>query len=94
MIATLQENAAQLGRIVNGFGWSLDEEGVELMYRAPVDLYLDEWVHELLETVEATGARRIVIDSLGDLKVASTDETRFREYVYSSRSGVPVRGSA
>ena len=54
-IATLQENAGQLGRIVNGFGWSLDEEGVELMYRAPVDLYLDEWVHELLETVEATG---------------------------------------
>ena len=82
-IATLQENAGQLGRIVNGFGWSLDEEGVELMYRAPVDLYLDEWVHELLETVEATGARRIVIDGLGDLKVASTDETRFREYVYS-----------
>ena len=24
-----------------------------------------------------------MIDSLGDLKVASTDETRFREYVYS-----------
>ena len=68
MIATLQENAAQLERIVNGFGWSLDEEGVELMYRTPVDLYLDEWVHELLETVEATGARRIVIDSLGDLQ--------------------------
>ena len=65
------------------------------MYRAPVDLYLDEWVHELLETVEATGARRIVIDSLGDLKVASTDETRFREYVYSllqrfSRQGISV----
>ena len=95
VIATLQENAAQLERIVNGFGWSLDEEGVELMYRTPVDLYLDEWVHELLERVDATRARRIVIDSLGDLKVASTDETRFREYVYSllqrcSRQGVSV----
>ena len=95
VIATLQENAAQLERIVNGFGWSLDEEGVELMYRTPVDLYLDEWVHDLLETVEATGARRIVIDSLGDLRVASTDETRFREYVYSllqrcARQGISV----
>ena len=35
------------------------------MYRTPVDLYLDEWVHELLERVEATGARRIGL-SLGD----------------------------
>jgi circadian clock protein KaiC len=95
VIATLQENAAQLERIVNGFGWSLDERGVELMYRAPVDLYLDEWVHELLETVERTGASRILIDSLGDLRATSTDETRFREYIYSllqrcSRRGITV----
>ena len=56
VIATLQENAAQLERIVNGFGWSLDEDGVELMYRTPVDLYLDEWVHELLETSRSDGS--------------------------------------
>jgi circadian clock protein KaiC len=95
LIATLQENSAQLERIVNGFGWSLGEQGVELMYRAPVDIYLDEWVHELLEMAQATGARRIMIDSLGDLRATSTDETRFREYIYSllqrcSRQGVSV----
>lgn len=95
VIATLQENAAQLERIVNAFGWSLDEQGVELMYRAPVDLYLDEWVNQLLETIKATGARRIMIDSLGDLRATATDETRFREYVYSllqrcTRQGVSV----
>lgn len=95
VIATLQENAAQLERIVNAFGWSLDEQGVELMYRAPVDLYLDEWVNQLLETVKATRARRIMIDSLGDLRATATDETRFREYIYSllqrcTRQGVSV----
>jgi circadian clock protein KaiC len=95
VIATLQENPAQLERIVSGFGWSLGERGVDLMYRAPVDLYLDEWVHELLETIESTGARRILIDSLGDLRSTCTDETRFREYIYSllqrcSRRGVSV----
>jgi circadian clock protein KaiC len=83
VIATFQENAAQLERIVNAFGWSLEEEGVELLYRAPVDLYLDEWVHQLLETVQTTGAKRIMIDSLGDLRATATDETRFREYIYS-----------
>src|SRR5581483_11303884 len=52
IIATLQENATQLDRIVRGFDWSLEQEGVELMYRSPVDLYLDEWVYGLIEVIE------------------------------------------
>ena len=36
---------------------------VELMYRSPVDLYLDEWFYELLEVIERTRARRVFIDS-------------------------------
>jgi circadian clock protein KaiC len=46
-------------------------------------MYVDEWVCELLEQVEEHGIRRILIDSLGDLRATSTDEIRFREYVYS-----------
>jgi circadian clock protein KaiC len=83
VIATLQENTTQLDRIVKGFGWSLDNESVELMYRSPVDLYLDEWFYELLEVIERTRARRVFIDSLGDLRRAAVDELRFREYLYS-----------
>lgn len=93
VIATLQENPTQLQRIVEGFGWSLREHGLEVMYRTPVDMYLDEWVYELLEIVERIGARRVMIDSLGDLRAAAGDELRFREYVYSllqrfSRQGI------
>ncbi|HZE04711.1 MAG TPA: ATPase domain-containing protein, partial [Solirubrobacteraceae bacterium] len=83
IIATLQENTTQLERIAQGFGWSLANNSVELMYRAPVDLYLDEWVYQLLEVIERTGARRVFIDSLGDLRRAAVDELRFREYLYS-----------
>jgi len=83
IIATLQENGTQLDRIVTGFDWSLENEGVELMYRSPVDLYLDEWFYELLEVIERTHARRVFIDSLGDLRRAAVDELRFREYLYS-----------
>ena len=83
LIATFQENPTQLDRIVNGFSWSLDDPGVEIMYRAPVDLYLDEWVYDLLDTVHRTGATRVAIDSLGDLRASSGDELRFREYIYS-----------
>ena len=83
LLATLQEHPVQLERIVNGFGWSLTNDAVELMYRSPVDIYVDEWVYQLLDTAERTGARRVLIDSLTDLELASPDAARFREYMYS-----------
>jgi circadian clock protein KaiC len=65
------------------------------MYRSPVGIHVDEWVYDLLESVERTGARRVLIDSLTDLQFASPDQTRFREYMYSlvqrfSRQGVSL----
>lgn len=95
VIATFQENPTQLERILQGFSWSLGNAHVELMYRAPVDLLLDEWVYDLLDTIERTGAKRVAIDSLGDLRAAAGDELRFREYIYSllqrcARAGVSV----
>jgi circadian clock protein KaiC len=83
VIATLQENPTQLQRVAAGFGWSLAEDGIELLYRSPVDLYVDQWVHELLAAIERTGARRVLIETLGDLAFAAGDETRHREYLYS-----------
>ena len=95
VIASLQENPVQLERIVRGFGWTLQEPAIELMYRSPVDVYVDEWVYDLLDTVERVGARRVLIDSLSDLQLASPDPIRFREYMYSltqrlSRQGVSL----
>jgi circadian clock protein KaiC len=83
IFATFQENPKQLERVVQGFSWSFREPNVELMFRPPVDLYLDEWVYDLLDLIERTGAQRVAIDSLGDLRAACGDEIRFREYMYS-----------
>ena len=94
VIATLQENPVQLERILGGFGWWLDEPAVELMYRSPVDLYIDEWVYDLLDTVERVGARRVLIDSLSDLQFAAPDPIRFREYIYSLSQRCLARASA
>jgi circadian clock protein KaiC len=95
VLATLQEHPTLLERIAAGFGWSLDEPTIEVLYRSPVDIYTDQWVYELLETVERTGARRVLIDSLTDLQLASPEATRFREFIYSlvqrfSRQGVSL----
>lgn len=83
VIATLQENRIQLARIVESFGWSLDQPGVHLMARSPVDVYIDEWVYELLDLIEKTGAKRVLIDSLADLYFTIGDPVRFREWMYS-----------
>jgi circadian clock protein KaiC len=96
IIATLQENPVQLERVVQSFGWSLEGEGaVEVMYRSPVDIYIDEWFHELLEKIERRRVSRVLIDSLDDLGFTTQDEVRFREYMYSlvqrcARNGVSL----
>ena len=46
-------------------------------------MYIDQWVYELLDLIDKTGARRIVIDSLVDLMVTAGDVVRFREWMYS-----------
>jgi circadian clock protein KaiC len=83
VIATLQENRTQLERIVKGYGWSLDNDGVHLLARSPVDMYIDQWVYDLLDLIEKTGAKRVLIDSLVDLYFTTGDEIRFREWMYS-----------
>jgi circadian clock protein KaiC len=93
VIATLQENPSQLQKVARGFGWSLEDDLVSVMYRSPNDVYIDEWVYELLELIERTGARRVLIDSLSDLQYATPDPVRFREFIYSltqrlSRAGI------
>jgi circadian clock protein KaiC len=95
LIATLQENPTQLERVVQSFGWSLADDDVEVMYRSPVDIYIDQWFHELLERIERGSVRRVLIDSLDDLGFATSDEVRFREYMYSlvqrcARNGVSL----
>jgi circadian clock protein KaiC len=95
VIATLQENPTQLTRMLGGLGWPLTHPAVEVMYRSPVDIHIDEWVHDLLHAVEGAQARRVVIDSLMDLQMAAVDDTRFREFMYSlaqrfSREGISL----
>jgi len=94
ILVTLQENRTQLDRIINRFGWAVDG-GVTIMDRSPVDLLIDELVYELLDCIDAVGARRVVIDSIGDLALTTPDSIRFREFVHSlvqrcARNGVSL----
>lgn len=95
VIASLQENPTQLRRMITGFGWPASDPAIEIIYRSPVDIYIDEWVYDLLNAIERTGARRVLVDSLLDLQMAAPDDTRFREFTYSlsqrlSRQGISL----
>ncbi|HEY1456853.1 MAG TPA: ATPase domain-containing protein [Candidatus Dormibacteraeota bacterium] len=95
LLATFQENETQLGRIVQGFGWSLDEPKVHVMSRGLVDVNIDEWIYDLMDIVKETGASRVVIDSLPDLRHAAGDPMRFREWMFSlvqrfTRAGISL----
>ena len=95
IMATFQENQSQLERIVKSFGWSIDDPKVQILARSVVDMNIDEWVYELLDLVEQTSAKRIVIDSLPDVMAAAADPVRFREWMFSlaqrcTRSGISL----
>ena len=83
ILASFQENETQLERVAQSFGWKLDGSGVHVLSRSVVDVYIDEWVYQLLELIEKTGARRVVIDSLPDVMTAAADPIRFREWMFS-----------
>jgi len=83
ILATFQENRTQLDRIVKGFGWSIEAPKMHVLSRSLVDVYIDEWVYELLDLIQSSGASRVVIDSLPDVMTAAGDPTRFREWMFS-----------
>jgi circadian clock protein KaiC len=92
---TLQESRTQLARVIGRFGWAFDHPNVTIMDRSPVDVYVDELVYELLDRIREVGARRVVIDSLNDLVVATPDPLRLREFIHSlvrrcARLGISV----
>jgi circadian clock protein KaiC len=82
LFATLQESRVQMARVLWGDGRP-DFEGITFHHRSPVDIYIDEWVGELLEAIAAAQASVLVIDSLTDLRFAARDDKRFEEFMYS-----------
>jgi circadian clock protein KaiC len=57
--------------------WTVGGCLVNSRFRVRVPGLSGSWVYELLATVERTGARRVVIDSLGDLGFVAGEEARY-----------------
>jgi circadian clock protein KaiC len=63
---------------------SVKEGKLEIIYLRPLDLSVDEMMQELIDVVQRTGAKRLVIDSLAGFEMALAPgfRTDFRESLY------------
>ena len=88
IVAMFEERPNEYAERAASFGLDLDlpqKEGkLKLLYIRPLDLSVDETVREILDAVEAMGAKRLVIDSLAgfEMALAPSFRTDFRESLY------------
>jgi circadian clock protein KaiC len=79
-----QEYTTRADSLGLGFQASQDGGKLTILYLRPLDLSVDETVREIVDAVKATGAKRLVIDSLAgfELALAPGFRTDFRESLY------------
>ena len=82
-----KENPTQLARVMLNLGWDpetlLSSGNLELMYRSPVEMQLDQVTAELFSRIRAGKVKRVVIDSLDELERSSVDRQRFADFIYA-----------
>ncbi len=85
---SFQEDPSQLERIAANFGFDVEalkaSGKLNMLYTSPVELDIDEHAQKMLAAVREIGARRVVIDSVGDLEAgAHGSPDRYFNFVYS-----------
>lgn len=88
IMAVFEERPDEYAARATGFGLnfaaSLATGKLEIIYLRPLDLSVDEMMQALIDAVQRTGAKRLVIDSLAgfELALAPGFRTDFRESLY------------
>jgi circadian clock protein KaiC len=98
VIAVFEERPLEYVGRAGKFGLDLDasvrEGKLKVLYLRPLDLSVDETLHEILSAVEEIGAQRVVIDSLAGFELALAPVFRedFRESLYRMIGALTGRG--
>jgi circadian clock protein KaiC len=88
IVAVFEEPPQEYAGRARSFGLDLEtpqtEGRLKILYLRPLDLSVDETLHEMLEAVAKMGATRLVIDSLAGFEMALAPAFRqdFRESLY------------
>jgi len=110
LYVTLSETAAELREVARSHGWDLDKAGVELFELVsaeqlgpeteqsiihPAELELNQTVQGVMARVEERRPRRVVFDSLSEMRLLAQDPLRYRRQVlalkhFFARNGCTV----
>jgi circadian clock protein KaiC len=88
IIAVFEERPAEYRTRAATFGLDLkashNQDKLEIIYLRPLDLTVDEALHEIMSAVQRVGAKRLVIDSLAGFERALAPDFRedFEESLY------------
>jgi circadian clock protein KaiC len=88
IVAIFEEIPAEYGHRAATFGFDFDtpqrDGTLKILYLRPLDLSVDETVHEIVNSVKKIGCKRLVIDSLVGFEMALAPGFRadFRESLY------------
>jgi circadian clock protein KaiC len=88
IVAVFEERPDEYAERASTFGLDLKTSvangNLEIIYLRPLDLSVDEMMQELIDVVQRTGAKRLVIDSLAGFEMALAPgfRTDFRESLY------------
>src|SRR5450755_4506514 len=88
IVVVFEERPQEYAERASSFGLDLKtprkDQKLEMLYLRPLDLSVDETMHEILEAVQKIGAKRLVIDSLAGFEMALAPGFRadFRESLY------------
>jgi circadian clock protein KaiC len=95
LYVSFEENPSQLDAQIASLGTAPEEarrNGLESLYSSPVELQIDSIVAEIFRAIRARGVRRIVIDAVGALVAAATDQQRLHDYLYALTQHFAVLG--
>ena len=98
IVAMFEELPNEFMQRAVSFGFDLDKNlkdgSLKLIYLRPLDLSVDETVHEIVNTVKEIGCKRLVIDSLVGFEMALAPDFRtdFRESLYRMIGALTRRG--
>ncbi|MEQ8960830.1 MAG: ATPase domain-containing protein [Coleofasciculus sp. C2-GNP5-27] len=96
VIVSFQENPQQLQQIADSFNWNLlrlaAEDQLIHLYHSPVEIQPDIHAAYILDAVEKIGAKRVLLDSIKDIEIATPDKVRYKDYIYALVNQLKLQG--
>ena len=95
LYVNFQENPTQLARAIGDLAGevaALQQRGLHLLYTSSVELQIDQLIVQMFAIIKEHGIRRVVLDAIGDLSLASVDVHRTHDYLYALVQRFAVAG--